>query len=158
APRRSEQPALTDDPETGPRAIQRIGISATTRPLERIGQFLVGPGRECEIVDASEPKQLNLEIVVPVEDMVEPSPLDNKRRDGPDTGKTPTASNGARSRAPPEQDHSPERIDPGPIEATLDPATNTRSIWPAIYPELLRLGGEPKSWNAFCHNPRAAAR
>ena len=31
---------------------QRIGLSATQRPLERIAQFLVGPKRECEIVDA----------------------------------------------------------------------------------------------------------
>ena len=127
---------------------QRIGLSATQRPLERIGDFLVGAGRECEIVDASEPKQLDLEIVVPVEDMVEPSPLDNKRRDGADTGKTP----------PPKLDTSPERIDPGPIEASLDPATNTRSIWPAIYPELLRLVREHSSTIVFVNNRRAAER
>src|SRR3954453_4972233 len=28
---------------------QRIGLSATQRPLERIGQFLVGPKRQCEL-------------------------------------------------------------------------------------------------------------
>ena len=127
-------------------SIQRIGLSATQRPLERIGEFLVGAGRECKVVDASEPKQLDLEIVVPVEDMVEPSPLSNKRRDGADTGKTP------------HQDHSPERIDPGPIEASLDPATNTRSIWPAIYPELLRLVREHNSTIVFVNNRRAAER
>ncbi|HEX5375821.1 MAG TPA: DEAD/DEAH box helicase, partial [Solirubrobacterales bacterium] len=32
--------------------IQRIGLSATQRPLERIAQFLVGPKRDCRIVDA----------------------------------------------------------------------------------------------------------
>jgi ATP-dependent Lhr-like helicase len=144
----ADQPTLTDDPESGPRPIQRIGLSATQRPLERIGDFLVGAGRECEVVDASEPKQLDLEIVVPVEDMVEPSPLNNKRRDGADTGKTPPAK----------LDHSPERIDPGPIEASLDPATNTRSIWPAIYPELLRLVREHNSTIVFVNNRRAAER
>ncbi len=133
---------------TADQPIQRIGLSATQRPLERIGQFLVGAGRDCEIVDASEPKQLDLEIVVPVEDMVEPSPLGNKRRDGADTGKTP----------PPNLEHSPERIDPGPIEASLDPATNTRSIWPAIYPELLRLVREHSSTIVFVNNRRAAER
>jgi ATP-dependent Lhr-like helicase len=126
--------------------VQRIGLSATQRPLERIWQFLVGTGRECQVVDASEPKELDLEIVVPVEDMVEPSPLSNKRRDGADTGKTP------------HQDGSPERIDPGPIEASLDPATNTRSIWPAIYPELLRLVREHTSTIVFVNNRRAAER
>jgi ATP-dependent Lhr-like helicase len=52
--------------------IQRIGLSATQRPLERIAQFLVGPKRECKIVDAGRTKELDLEIVVPVEDMVDP--------------------------------------------------------------------------------------
>ncbi len=54
------------------RSIQRIGLSATQRPLERIAQFLVGPKRECKIVDAGIAKELDLEIVVPVEDMAEP--------------------------------------------------------------------------------------
>ena len=51
---------------------QRIGLSATQRPLERIAQFLVGPKRECEIVNAGIRKELDLEIVVPVEDMQNP--------------------------------------------------------------------------------------
>src|SRR3954462_8454645 len=34
----------------GDEPIQRIGLSATQRPLERIGQFLVGAGRESEVV------------------------------------------------------------------------------------------------------------
>jgi ATP-dependent Lhr-like helicase len=53
-------------------AIQRIGLSATQRPLERIAQFLVGQKRDCEIVDAGRKKALDLEIVVPVEDMADP--------------------------------------------------------------------------------------
>jgi len=52
--------------------IQRIGLSATQRPLERIAKFLVGPKRECKIVDAGRVKKLDLEIVVPVEDMSDP--------------------------------------------------------------------------------------
>src|SRR6185312_8780516 len=54
------------------RGIQRIGLSATQRPLERIAQFLVGPKRECRIVDAGTRKDLDIEIVVPVEDMADP--------------------------------------------------------------------------------------
>src|SRR5204863_1878853 len=53
---------------------------------------------------------------------------------------------------------SPERIDPGPIEAALDPATNTRSIWPAIYPELLKLVREHTSTIIFVNNRRGAER
>jgi ATP-dependent Lhr-like helicase len=48
---------------------QRIGLSATQRPLESIAAFLGGVGREVEIVDAGARKQLDLEIIVPVEDM-----------------------------------------------------------------------------------------
>nr|MBA2546289.1 DEAD/DEAH box helicase [Solirubrobacterales bacterium] len=40
-------------------SVQRIGLSATQRPLERVGQFLVGSGRDCTIVDASKPKELD---------------------------------------------------------------------------------------------------
>src|SRR5262249_37072849 len=124
---------------------QRIGLAATQRPLERIGQFLVGPRRECVLVDAGRTKELDLEIQVPVEDMTEPDANVEKRRDGGDSGKA--------YKGP-----SPERIDPGPIEASLDPATNARSIWPAIYPELLRLVQDHTSTIIFVNNRRGAER
>src|SRR3954453_16901353 len=63
--------------------IQRIGLSATQRPLERIGQFLVGSKRECRIVDAGQKKALDLEIVVPVEDMAGPGAPAYPSEDGP---------------------------------------------------------------------------
>jgi ATP-dependent helicase Lhr and Lhr-like helicase len=51
--------------------LQRIGLSATQRPLATIARFLggTGPGRDVEIVDAGSRKALELEVVVPVEDM-----------------------------------------------------------------------------------------
>ncbi|HEV8488477.1 MAG TPA: DEAD/DEAH box helicase [Candidatus Limnocylindrales bacterium] len=50
---------------------QRIGLSATQRPLETIARFLggTGQGREVHIVDAGARKPLELKVVVPVEDM-----------------------------------------------------------------------------------------
>ena len=60
---------VTDEGGADP---QRIGLSATQRPLERVGQFLVGPNRSCEVVDTGRRKKLDLEIVVPVEDMSDP--------------------------------------------------------------------------------------
>jgi ATP-dependent Lhr-like helicase len=50
---------------------QRIGLSATQRPLDRIARFMagVGPGREVQIVDAGARKPLDLQVVVPVDDM-----------------------------------------------------------------------------------------
>jgi ATP-dependent Lhr-like helicase len=63
--------------------VQRIGLSATQRPLERIAQFLVGSKRECRIVDAGQKKALDLEIVVPVEDMADPGAPAYPSEDGP---------------------------------------------------------------------------
>jgi ATP-dependent Lhr-like helicase len=122
---------------------QRIGLSATQRPLERVAEFLVGPRRECQIVDAGRTKELNLEIVVPVEDMTDPTASADGASDPP---------------AAPPVVPSADRIDPGPIEASLDPATNPRSIWPAIYPELLRLVQEHTSTIIFVNNRRGAER
>ncbi|HEU5062391.1 MAG TPA: DEAD/DEAH box helicase, partial [Solirubrobacterales bacterium] len=69
--------------EGGGESVQRIGLSATQRPLERIGQFLVGPKRKCRIVDAGQKKALDLEIVVPVEDMADPGAPAYPSEDGP---------------------------------------------------------------------------
>jgi len=48
---------------------QRIGLSATQRPLSVIAAFLGGVGREVQIVDAGARKELDLEVIVPVEEM-----------------------------------------------------------------------------------------
>ncbi|HEY4779925.1 MAG TPA: DEAD/DEAH box helicase, partial [Solirubrobacterales bacterium] len=64
-------------------SVQRIGLSATQRPLERIAKFLVGPKRECKVVDAGRTKKLDLEIVVPVEDMSDPGAPAYPSEDGP---------------------------------------------------------------------------
>jgi ATP-dependent helicase Lhr and Lhr-like helicase len=52
-------------------AVQRVALSATQRPLEEIGRFVSG-GRPVEVVDAGRAKELDLEVVVPLEDMREP--------------------------------------------------------------------------------------
>jgi len=50
---------------------QRIGLSATQRPLEEVARFLCGAGedRSVVIVDTAEKKQLSLRVEVPVEEM-----------------------------------------------------------------------------------------
>ena len=50
---------------------QRIGLSATQRPLELIAAFLggVGPDRVVTVVDAGARKPLDLQVIVPIEDL-----------------------------------------------------------------------------------------
>ncbi|HEX2038195.1 MAG TPA: DEAD/DEAH box helicase, partial [Acidimicrobiales bacterium] len=50
---------------------QRIGLSATQRPLDELARFLGGPRRPVTVVDAGIRKELDLQVVVPVEDMGE---------------------------------------------------------------------------------------
>jgi ATP-dependent Lhr-like helicase len=50
-------------------AFQRIGLSATQKPLSEVGRFLVGAGRECELVDVGHRRPMDVAIEVP------PSPL-----------------------------------------------------------------------------------
>ena len=109
--------------------VQRIGLSATQRPLEEIGRFVSG-GRPIELVDAGRAKELDLEVVVPVEDMRElpsnatlsyPAPADGQEMDaGTELG--------------------------------------ARSIWPSIYPEILRLVEQHRSTIVFVNNRRLAER
>jgi ATP-dependent Lhr-like helicase len=63
--------AITD------RAPQRIGLSATQRPLDEMARFLGGQdtdarARPVTIVDAGSRKSLDIEVIVPVDDMNEP--------------------------------------------------------------------------------------
>lgn len=45
--------------------IQRIGLSATQKPLDEVGRFLVGAGRTCTLVDAGHLRALDLGIETP---------------------------------------------------------------------------------------------
>ena len=111
------------------------GGAATDRPLsDRSGLWSgshsswSGPKRKCKIVDAGTRKDLDLEIVVPVEDMADPGAPAYPSEDG-------TAQ---------------------PSE--IEPSAHVRSIWPAIYPKLLELVQEHTSTIIFVNNRRASER
>ena len=115
---------------------QRIGLSATQRPVETIARFLGGSGpgragesREVSIVDAGSRKALELSVRVPVEDMSRLADLVS-----PDE-KLPEA-------------------DAGPV----DGAEARHSIWPAIHPRILELIREHHSTIVFCNSRRLAER
>jgi len=120
------------------RPLQRIGLSATQRPLEEVGRFLVGPGRKCQIVDAGLRKAMDIKIQVPVEDMSEPGAHDVTDAA---VGGQGTAAGG------------------GDLVGTgLGEGAPPRSIWPAIYPELLELVKQHRSTIVFVNSRRGAER
>jgi ATP-dependent helicase Lhr and Lhr-like helicase len=110
---------------------QRIGLSATQRPLEEVARFLGGwaaPGepRPVTIVDAGIVKALDVEVVIPVEDMA-------------DLGR--------------------ERVEPvGPAGVTTAMSPQRTSIWPSIYPRILDQVLEHRSTIIFCNARRQAER
>jgi ATP-dependent Lhr-like helicase len=115
---------LTDSP------IQRIGLSATQRPLAEIGRFVAGTGRDIELVDAGSRKELDLEVVVPVDDM---------RELGSTAGlSVPPLADGVQMGSGVEQ--------------------SSRSIWPSIYPAVLELVRAHHSTIVFVNNRRLAER
>ncbi len=60
---------------------QRIGLSATVRPLDEAARFL-GGDRQVEIVDAAAPPLLDLRVAVPVPDMEHPPQTPEQPRGG----------------------------------------------------------------------------
>jgi len=95
--------------EICPHSPQRIGLSATQRPLDEIARFLGGQTatgtRPVSVVDAGMVKSLDLQVIVPVDDMSEPGATTPARPHLP----------GARS-----------------VEARS-------SIWPHVHPHILDL-------------------
>ncbi|MFZ1153961.1 MAG: DEAD/DEAH box helicase, partial [Solirubrobacteraceae bacterium] len=112
----------------GPAGVQRVGLSATQNPLEEVGRFLVGPKRTVRILDVGVRKPLDLRIHVPVESMSDLAASPS----GPAAGD--------------------------PLEPAPGSESTRNSIWPAIYPEVLRLVREHRSTIVFVNNRRSAER
>jgi ATP-dependent Lhr-like helicase len=108
---------------------QRIGLSATQRPLEEVARFLGGfsngAPRHVAVVDAGARKSLEVEVVVPVEDMGELGKVTHELRSGP---------------------------------ATAAAVERRTSIWPSITPRILELVQQHRSTIIFCNARRGAER
>jgi ATP-dependent Lhr-like helicase len=129
------------------RPVQRIGLSATQRPLDVLAHFLGGqePGpdgrlapRPVAIVDAGIRKPLDLQIVVPVEDMAD---------------LTRPAGGGELDGAPGRD--GDDLIMRGAAAGTPEVRA---SIWPSIYPALLELIRSHRSTLIFVNSRRLAER
>ncbi len=94
---------------------QRIGLSATVRPLDAVARYL-GGRRNVDIVDCSKKPRLELVVTVPVPDMEQPQ--------GPVKAKA--------------EDSKPGGSILGQLYAReVGTPQKERGIWPSIYPELL---------------------
>ena len=116
--------------ETARRPPQRIGLSATQRPLQEVARFLGGGEgvrtwrpRPVTIVDAGAAKKFDLRVEVPVEDLSR-------------LGEAASAGGG----------------EEGPA------GLQRRSIWPAIHPRLLELVRAHRSTILFVNSRRLAER
>jgi ATP-dependent Lhr-like helicase len=119
--------------ELAGRTLQRIGLSATQRPLETVARFLGGgePGRRWKprpvrIVDIGATKAFDLSVEVPVEDMSRPQ---DAVQSGPDG-----------------------------VPEDQEKLCQPRSIWPAIHPRLLELIRAHTSTILFVNSRRLAER
>jgi ATP-dependent Lhr-like helicase len=112
------------------RDLQRIGLSATQRPLDEVARLLGGgePAgkkwrpRPVTIVDAGSKKQLEVRVEVPVDDLSKLGEL--------------------------------EELPSGPAAA----GPQRRSIWPSIHPRLLELIRAHRSTMIFVNSRRLAER
>jgi len=73
------------------RPAQRIGLSATVRPVDEVARFL-GGSREVTVVQPPSAKTLEIEVVVPVEDMGELGEPAGPVRGGSAAGAEPRSS------------------------------------------------------------------
>jgi ATP-dependent helicase Lhr and Lhr-like helicase len=70
---------------------QRVGLSATVRPVEEVATFLGGT-RAVTVVQPPSPKRIELRVVVPVEDMTELDTMPGRGADGDEDSPAPRRS------------------------------------------------------------------
>jgi ATP-dependent Lhr-like helicase len=141
--------------EAGVADPQRIGLSATQRPLSEIARYL-GGDRKVEIVDAGEVPRLDLEIVVPVPDMNAP------HQPEAGTAREAWAKRGKKVGAMRVDPHAYGALEPAKTSTVDLPAhglaADERGLWPAIHPRLLDLILAHRSTILFVNSRRLAER
>ena len=128
---------------------QRIGLSATARPLEEIGRYL-GGDRPVSLVDTSRPPRLDLTISVPVPDMTRPDVVPQRAPDEP----AEEAEGDAEPALDPEADGAApirEGSVPGALLARDRPPPPV-SLWPALYPRLVEAVRSHRSTIVFVNS------
>ena len=124
----------TSGPDAARGPAQRIGLSATVRPVAEVAGFL-GGARQVTVVQPPSEKRLELNVVVPVEDMADIG--------GPPPGR---------------QHDSGAPGSPGSPGPGGDDPERQRSIWPHVEERVLDLIEEHRSTIVFANSRRLAER
>jgi ATP-dependent Lhr-like helicase len=127
-----------------PRPAQRIGLSATVRPVDETAQWLVGGGpgaRSVQIVQPPTAKTIEVSVQVPVEDM------------------TRLDEDGAGSRGSRGEQAGVFAADAGAMDGPQAPGGPRRaSIWPAVEERVYELIQQHRSTIVFTNSRRSAER
>lgn len=115
------------------RPVQRIGLSATVRPIDEVARFL-GGAQPVEIVAPRASKTFDLQVVVPIDDMLNPPPPPGS----PDSPRPPGA----------------ERDDDPFGEST----EMTGSVWPHVEEAIVDRILQNRSTIVFANSRRLAER
>ena len=130
---------------------QRIGLSATVRPIDEVARFL-GGAAPVEIVAPRATKAFDLKVVVPMDDMLNPPPPpareDETATDAPDEGD---------AASPPGGTTLPD--DDGDwFSAPSQPSEVTGSVWPHVEEAIVDRVLAHRSTIVFANSRRLAER
>ncbi|MCL2423355.1 MAG: DEAD/DEAH box helicase, partial [Micrococcales bacterium] len=144
------------DGEGGPGPAQRVGLSATVRPVDAVAQFLSGArspqdgGRPVTVVAPPSTKQIEVTVAVAVPDL-----SDLTSAGEPDVH--PASANAAMRRTVPQSMQSPESSST-PSATTLPGAERSSSVWPHVHERVVDLVASHRSTLVFTNSRRTAER
>ncbi|MBT0995779.1 DEAD/DEAH box helicase [Cellulomonas sp. DKR-3] len=158
--------------EAGPGPAQRIGLSATVRPVDAVASFLGGArspqdgGREVVVVQPPSTKRIEVDVVLPVPDLTDlagaarraaaaragagatvdgsaDDSADGSADDGPDDGTTAG---------------SPDLDDELDLSGAAGGPQRRASVWPHVEERVVDLVAEHRSTLVFTNSRRGAER
>jgi ATP-dependent Lhr-like helicase len=137
------------------RPVQRIGLSATSRPLDLVARFLAGSrGREVKVVDASMKRAFDVRVESAVTDMTA-LPRETIETPGAEAGgagvERPWMGSGTSASGRGLVAHESPTEAPPPVQGAP-------SIWPAIHARVLELILAHRSTIVFVNSRRVAER
>ncbi|MCP2637987.1 DEAD/DEAH box helicase [Microbacterium sp. HD4P20] len=141
-------------PEAPP--AQRIGLSATVRPIDEVARFL-GGAEPVEIVAPRSTKAFDMKVVVPIDDMLNPPP--------PPSAWTSADGDAAPTAEAPTAEATPEAAEDwfadGSAGARASGAGETEvtgSVWPHVEEAIVDRILQHRSTIVFCNSRRLAER